>query len=140
NAPRLVSQPSFAATHGRLFIAYNASNSTIVGDPNSTSDIRLLFSPNAGASWSNPVTIAGATAANPQHVHPAISVDPEGEKVAVGFYTQLSNGQLRVDAGTGEIASEDGRVSLEDRGTRNVRPAFDPAPSKNPTPAAPSPT
>lgn len=88
NATRLVSQPSFAATHGRLFIAYNASNSAIFGHPNSTSDIRLLFSPNAGASWTNPVTIAEATAANPQHVHPAISVDPEGERVAVGFYTQ----------------------------------------------------
>ncbi|HKF18402.1 MAG TPA: sialidase family protein [Candidatus Dormibacteraeota bacterium] len=139
NATRLVSQPSFAATHGRLFIGYNASNSAIFGDPNSTSDIRLLFSPNAGATWSNPVTIAGATATNPQHVHPAISVDPEGERVAVGFYTQLSNGQLRVDAVGGEISSEDGRVSLEDRRMRHLSPAFDLIPSMNPIPTAANP-
>ena len=135
HATRLVSQPSFAATNGNLFIAYNASNSAIVGDPNSTSDIRLLVSHDAGASWSSPITVAAASANNPQHVHPAISVSSEGEQVSIGYYTQLSSGQLQVDAVRGEIGSEDGVATLEDRSVRHLSPTFDLTPSMNPNPA-----
>lgn len=135
HATRLVSQPSLAATDGKLFIAYNASNSAVVGDPNSTSDIRLLVSRDAGASWSSPITVAGATAANPQHVHPAISVSPEGEQVSIGYYTQLASGQLQVDAVGGEVDSENGAARLEDLNVRHLGPAFDLTPSMNPIPA-----
>ena len=135
NATRLISQPSFAATGGNLFIAYNASNSPTFGDPNSTSDIRLLVSPDAGASWSSPITIAGATAANPQHVHPAVTVNPGGGRVAVGYYTQLSNGQLRVDSVRGAIDLEGGQASLQGAQVRQLSPAFDLIPSNNPIPA-----
>jgi hypothetical protein len=70
--------------------------------------IRLLVSPDGGSSWQGPFTIAPATATRPQHVHPSISVDPEGQQVTVGYYAQLSSGQIQFDATTAEVGSSGG--------------------------------
>jgi hypothetical protein len=137
NATRLVSQPATAAVDGKVFIAYNASTSPNVGDPASTSEIRLLVSPNGGATWQGPFTIARATPGQPQHVHPSISVDSEGGQVTVGYYTQLASGKVRFDATTAEVNREDGRTTLGSRATAHLSPAFDLIPSNNPLPSPP---
>lgn len=134
NATRLIAQPSMAAVAGRLFIAYNASNSPIFGDPNSTSEIRLLFSPNGGDSWLSPATVAAATSAEPQHVHPALSTDVAGARVSIGYYTQQANGQLRVDAVSAVAVNIQNSLQLIAPQKRALSPAFDLIPSNNPTP------
>jgi hypothetical protein len=140
NATRLVSQPSTVVADGRVFIALNSSTSPNVGDPNSMSQILLLMSPNGGASWQGPFTVARATAARPQHVHPSISVDSEGRQVTVGYFTQLASGQVRFDAATAEVRTEGGKTSLSEKRSSALSPAFDLIPSNNPlpTPAFPA--
>jgi len=137
NATRLISQPAMAAVAGRLFIAFNASNSPVFGDPTSTSAIKLLFSPNGGGTWLNPLTVAPATAADPQHVHPAISTDLTGLRVTIGYYAQQANGQLRVDAVSGVAINNATDVALVGARTRSLSPAFDLMPSMNPLPTPP---
>ena len=133
-ATRLITQPATAVAGGRVFIALNSSTSPFFGDPASQSFIQLLVSPDGGGSWQGPFTIVPASAAQPQHVHPAISVDSEGEHVTVGYYSQLASGQLRVDAATGVIT---GGPTAKLRGVRSgsIGPAFDLIPSNTPVPA-----
>src|SRR5262249_21693054 len=99
-ATRLITQPNTVVANGRVFLVLNSSTSATVGDPNSMSFIQVLVSLDGGGSWKGPFTVAPATAAQPQHVHPSISVDPGGQQVTVGYYTQLANGKLRFDATT----------------------------------------
>jgi len=134
HATRLITQPSTAVANGRVFIALNSSTSAAFGDPNSQSFIRVLFSPDGGGSWQGPFTIAPATAAQPQHVHPALAVDSEGKHVTVGYYSQLAGGQLRVDAATGVITGAPS-ASLQGVRSGSVGPAFDLIPSNIPVPA-----
>jgi hypothetical protein len=134
NATRLISQPSMAAVAGRLFIAYNASTSPIFGDPTSRSEIRLLFSPNGGGTWLNPLTVAKATDASPQHVHPAISTDLVGARVTVGYYVQQADGKLRTEAVSGIAVNNRTDVTLLAQQTRSLSPASELIPSNNPTP------
>jgi hypothetical protein len=133
NATRLVSQPSMAAVAGRLFIAFNASNSPVFGDPASTSAIKLLLSPNNGGTWSSPLDVAPATSADPQHVHPAITTDLLGLRVSIGYFTQQADGKIRADATTGFVVNN----TLVARQTRALGPASDLAPTMNPLPTPP---
>ncbi len=135
HATRLVSQPAFAAVGNRLFIALNSSTSPVFGDPASSSEIRLLFSPNGGASWLTPLSLVPATAADPQHVHPAIATDPLGIRVTVGYYAQQADGQLRVDAVSGIPFASNGGVGLIGRDVRRLGPANELIPSNNLIPA-----
>jgi hypothetical protein len=137
NATRLITQPSTTVADGKVFIALNASTSPNVGDPASTSQILLLFSPDGGATWQGPFTVARATAAQPQHVHPAVSVNGSGSQVTIGYYTQLASGKLRVDALTGQIESGDGSTRLSEKKTAHLSPTFDLPPSNNPLPSPP---
>ena len=134
---RLITQPTTVVANGRVFIVLNSSTSGTFGDPNSQSFIRLLVSPDGGGSWQGPFTIAPATAARPQHVHPSISVDPEGQQVTVGYYAQLASGQIQFDATTAQVSSSNGRISVSDRASEHLGPAFDLIPSNNPLPAVP---
>jgi hypothetical protein len=136
NATRLITQPTTVVAGGRVFIVLNSSTSPVFGDPGSRSFIRVLASPNGGRTWQGPFTVAPATAAQPQHVHPSISVDREGEQVSVGYYTQLASGQIRFDAATEEVSSRHGVISLGDRRTASLGPANDLIPSNNPLPPA----
>jgi hypothetical protein len=137
NATRLVSQPSFAAVAGRLFIAYNASNSAVFGDPNSTSDIRLLLSPNGGGTWLNPLKVAPATAAAPQHVHPAITTDLVGLRVSIGYLVQQADGKVREDAVSGIAVNNGTDVQLLAKRTKALGPASELSPTNNPLPTPP---
>jgi hypothetical protein len=85
-ATGLVTQPTAAAAAGTLVLALNSSTSTIQGDPASLSEIRLLVSTDGGDSFSGPFAVAGATGADPQHVHPAVAIDKSGKKVQAVYY------------------------------------------------------
>jgi hypothetical protein len=133
-ATRLVTQPSTVVVGGRVFIAINSSTSAVSGDPGSRSQIRLLFSPDGGGSWRGPFTVVPATDAQPQHVHPAVSVDRAGHNVTIGYYTQLASGQLRVDAATTEIDADVASGGVQAPRSATLSPAFDLIPSNNPLP------
>jgi hypothetical protein len=137
NATRLITQPGTVVVGGRVFIVLNSSTSPTFGDPNSMSTIRLLFSPNGGATWEGPFTVARATTGQPQHVHPSVTVDPLGSVVTVGYYTQLATGQIRFQATTDLLAQGLAGASLTELDTAPLSPAFDLIPSNNPLPSPP---
>jgi hypothetical protein len=97
HATRLITQPAAGAVKGNFVFAVNSSTSPIFGDPTAGSIIRVVFSTNGGASFAPAVTIAASTAADPQHVHPAVSLSGNGEDLAVSFYVQQSDERLRTD-------------------------------------------
>jgi hypothetical protein len=138
NATRLITQPATAVVNGRVFVALNASSSPTFGDPNSTSSILLLFSPDGGATWQGPFTVAAASAAQPQHVHPSITVDRLGLRVTVGYYSQLASGQLRFDAASALVVGVRKALVVGLHNTA-VGPAFDLIPSNIPIPTAANP-
>lgn len=99
HATRLVTQPAAAVVGGHLWIALQTSTSPFFGDPNAGSQITLLYSPNGGRNWAPPRVIAPSTSADPQHVHPAISLTNDGDdrSAYVGYYVQGANTRLRTD-------------------------------------------
>ena len=136
HATRLITQPSTVVQDRRVYIAYNASTSPSFGDPNSRSEIRLLSSLDGGTTWRAPITIAGATAPEPQHVHPAVSINEDGNQVTVGYYSQLAGGQLQVNAATIGV-KHDGDFKDNDRAVNHLGPAFDLIPSNLALPSPP---
>jgi hypothetical protein len=96
-ATRLVSQPSAAAASGGFAFAMNTNGSPFFGDDSQGSSIRVVLSRDGGNTWST-ATIAASTAADPQHVHPALSLADNGSSGDVAFYVQQADGKLRVDA------------------------------------------
>ncbi len=138
DATRLVTQPMTAALNGTVAIAYNASNSPIFGDPASTSEIRMVFSRDGGNTWQGPSTVAAATSAEPQHVHPTISLRPSGQAFIadIGYYAQLANGQLQVDAASTHIVPTEPPTPVK---VTQLSPPFDLTPSNIPIPTAADP-
>jgi hypothetical protein len=98
HATRLVSQPSAAAAGGRFAFAVNSNRSPFFGDASQGSDIRVVSSRDGGRTWAPAATIAATSAADPQHVHPALATSEDGTRGHVAYYVQQANGQLRVDA------------------------------------------
>ena len=130
---RLITQPSAAAANGKLFIAFNSSTSPFFGDPDSRSEIRLLFSPDGGRTFFGPFTVAPATDADPQHVLPSVSVDKDGKHVSVAYYVQQLDERIRVDLATGEIKGGGRRFHAKSP-ARLSSVSFDLTPSNNPIP------
>ncbi len=133
-ATRLISQPAAAVQDGTIFIALNSSTSATFGDPAARSVIRLLASRDGGSSWRGPFLIAGATDAEPQHVHPAVTIGESVDVVTIGYYAQLADGRLRVDAVSAELGDSGNGVHLKGSAS-HLGPAFDLIPSNNPLPA-----
>lgn len=136
-ATRLITQPSAVAVRGRLFISINSSTSPVGGDPDSRSFIKLLYSLDGGATWGLPLTVVPATDAEPQHVHPAISADENGERIYVAYYTQQDDEQLRVDLVAGAVTATG--IRFEKTASRVSSVAFDLTPSNIPYPIAGNP-
>lgn len=130
---RLITQPSAAAAGGKLFIAFNSSTSAVSGDPGSRSEIHLLFSPDGGRTFARPLTVAAATGLDPQHVHPSLAADEEGENASVAYYVQQADGRVRVDLAS---VDADGSRIRAGRAARVSSVAFDLIPSNNPFPIA----
>ena len=135
NATRLISQPSATVRDGWITIAYNSSTSPVFGDPTSTSVIKAVMSFDGGVTWRGPFVVIPATAQQPQHVHPAIAI-AQGDHVGIGYYTQLANGQLRVEAANAELNRDTGLLGAVT--TSQLSPAFDLTPSNNPLAGAPT--
>ncbi|HXB70612.1 MAG TPA: sialidase family protein [Candidatus Acidoferrales bacterium] len=128
---RLITQPAAAASRGRLLIALQSSTSPFFGDPASGSEIKLLYSQDGGASWATPLSIAASTAANPQHVHPAIALDSKEDQAWITYYVQQADGRLRTDVTRVEI-DDNNRLKLDDTSGLSTQ-AFDLTPNNIPT-------
>jgi hypothetical protein len=125
-ATRLISQPAAAAERGRFVFAINSSTSPFFGDPSAGSLIRVVLSPDGGASWTAPLNVAPSTATDPQHVHPSLALGQNGNRVWVGYYVQQSDEKLRTDLATLHINGN--KLQLDQTtGLSNV--AFDLTPS-----------
>jgi len=135
-ATRLVTQPAAAAFRGRLLIALQTSTSPFFGDPTSGSEINVLYSDNGGSTWSDPLLIAPSTAADPQHVHPAIALGQNGNRPWVAYYVQSADGKLRTDVATLHVNGNHLRL---DGATHLSTAAFDLTPSNIPFPSATDP-
>lgn len=130
-ATRLVTQPATAAANGRLLIAFQSSTSPFSGDPTAGSTIKLLYSRDGGNTWAPTLTVAASTAADPQHVHPAIALDEVGESVFITYYTQQADTRLRTDVTSGKVEGK----HIELKGTTHLSTtAFDITPNNIPHP------
>jgi hypothetical protein len=96
-ATRLITQPAAAARNGAFVFALNTNGSPFFGDSSAGSEINAVYSKNGGVSWNAPVRVAAATAADPQHVHPAVSLAGDGGKLSVSYYVQQADQRLRTD-------------------------------------------
>ena len=133
---RLVTQPAAAAFDGRLLIALNASTSPFFADPSSGSEIDVLYSKDGGSTWAAPLRIAASSAADPQHVHPAVAISQNGQQAFVTYYAQQADGRLRTDIATLRVGHD--HVNLDETtGLSTV--AFDLTPSNIPHPVAGNP-
>jgi hypothetical protein len=96
-ATRLITQPHAAARNGAFVFVLNTNVSPFFGDSSAGSEINAIYSKNGGVTWNAPVRVAVATAADPQHVHPALSLSGDGAKLSVSYYVQQSDQRLRTD-------------------------------------------
>ena len=136
-ATRLVTQPAAAADRGRFFIALQSSTSPFFGDPSASSQIVALYSSDGGATWAAPIVVAPASVAEPQHVHPAVTLSQNGNRLNVAYYTQQGDSKVRTDVATLHV---DGTaLRLEGRGSLSAV-SFDLTPSNNPFPVAGNPS
>lgn len=136
NATRLQTQPAAAAARGRLFIALNSSTSPFSGDPSAQSQVIALFSRDGGATWAAPVVVAPPTVAEPQHVHPAVTLSQNGNRLNVAYYTQQVDSKLRTDVATLHV--DGNKVRVEGRGPLSSV-SFDMPPTNIPFPLATNP-
>jgi hypothetical protein len=124
-ATRLISQPHAVAARGTFAFVLNSNVSQFFGDDSQGSEINVVVSTNGGRSFTT-TRVAASTAADFQHVHPAISLSSDAQKLTVSYYVQQANRQLRTDVATLKI--DGGRVRL-----KKTRPlsstAFDLTPS-----------
>jgi hypothetical protein len=124
-ATRLITQPHAAAAKGAFVFVLNSSTSPFFGDPAAGSEINAVFSRDGGTTWSL-TRVVPSTTADPQHVHPALSLASDGGKLTVSYYVQQADSRLRTDAATLEI---EGRgLQLENRSPLSST-AFDLTPS-----------
>ncbi len=123
---RLISQPSTTVFGGRVFIALNSSTSPILWDPTAGSQIRVIYSPDGGKTWADPLIAAPSTTADPQHVHPSIAVADFGGSAAVGYYVQQGNEKLRTEVATLKVTGN--HLKVQDRSPLSSV-AFDLTPS-----------
>lgn len=133
HSSRLTIQPAFAASNGRLFLAYNSSDSPFFGDPSSGSNILLVTSKDGGNTWSGPRQVNPSVGGEPRHVYPAIAIGDGGESADVTFYTQHTDGSVDVDLVS--VRQDDGKVELS-YATRITDQSFDLVPSNIPIPTA----
>jgi hypothetical protein len=135
-ATRLITQPSAAASEGNLLLAFNSSTSPFFGDPTAGSEINVLYSNDGGASWAQRFQVAPSTAADPQHVHPAIALGAGAEKAFIGYYVQQADTKLRTDFATVRIGEKG--LRLKSRAPLSTK-TFDLTPSNIPFPLASNP-
>jgi len=130
-ATRLVTQPAAAAFRGRFLMAFHSSTSQTFSDPNAGSEINVLYSADGGATWAPPLKVARSTTDDPQHVHPAVVLTQNGNRLFVSYYVQQIDERLRTDVA--RLHVDGNHLRLEDT-DRLGSTAFDLTPSNNPFP------
>ena len=124
-ATRLITQPHAAAARGAFTFVVNRSTSASFGDPNAGSDIIAVFSRDGGLTWTSTRVVA-SSAADPQHVHPALLLSDDARKLTVSYYVQQADRRLRTDVATLKV--DGGRLRRDDVGGLSST-AFDLTPS-----------
>jgi hypothetical protein len=127
---RLTAQPALAVENGNVFMAYNASDSPLFGDPSSGSNIFLLRSTDGGQTWIGPQQVNPIVTGEPRHVYPAIAIQSGGQQVDISYYTQHGDGTVDLDlVSTGRSSN----FALG-KATRITSQSFDLVPSNIPIP------
>ena len=98
NATRLFTQPAIAAHRGKVYVAWNNSDSPAFGDPNSHSNIMFIMSSDGGDTWTDAIQVNPP--GDPHHIHPSLTLGEEDETVLITYYTQHSDGSLDLDLST----------------------------------------
>jgi hypothetical protein len=124
-ATRLITQPAAAAVKGAFMFVVNTSTSASFGDPSAGSEINAVYSPDGGHGWST-LKVAASTTADPQHVHPALSLSGDGHTANVSYYVQQSDSRLRTDIARLGVSGD--RLRLKDQSHLSST-AFDLTPS-----------
>jgi hypothetical protein len=96
-ASRLVTEADFAAQNGVLNLAWSNSTSSFFGDPTSGSNILFMRSTDGGTTWTTPMQVNPAAAADIHHVLPALSIDKHTKDVHIVYYTQHTDGTVDLD-------------------------------------------
>ncbi len=107
---RLITQPTFAARNGVLYLAWSQSTSQMFGDRNSHSNMLLIRSSDGGQTWSGPVQVNPSVATDVHHVMGALTVDADPIDVHVAYYTQHADETIDVDLAN----SHDGGATFPD--------------------------
>src|SRR5262249_1528521 len=99
---RLITQPQAVAEKGRFAFVLNTSTRQFFGDPSAGSVINAVFSRDGGLTWMT-TRVVDSTKADPQHVHPAISMSEAGNRLTISYYVQQPDERLRTDVATLKI-------------------------------------
>jgi hypothetical protein len=127
---RVYLQPSAVAEHGRVVIALNASTA----DAPEQLQILALYSTNGGTNWFPSFIAAPATAADPQHFHPALALAHNGHTLYLAYYVQQSDDKVRTELATFQL-TDSGLQLLSRKALSSV--AFDLRPCNIPSPFPP---
>jgi hypothetical protein len=118
HATRLVTQPAFFARAGRLYLAWNNSDSNMMGDNNAGSRILFIRSTDGGKTWSKPLQANPTRPNDLYHVLPSLTAEEASDtnEVSIAYYTQHTNGSIDVDM----VTSYDSGVTFAPGATRRL--------------------
>jgi hypothetical protein len=147
NATRILTQPTFAASNGVLYLAWSNSTSTFFGDPTGHSNIMFVRSDNGGQTWSHALQVNPTKTTDVHHIEPALTLSDQfvssnqwahalSHAVHILYYTQHTDGSIDVDL----VSSDDGGNSFQQDGLARVTStSFGLAPTNIPLPTATNP-
>ena len=138
HATRLITQPAFFARAGKLYLAWNNSNSKTVADNHSGSRILFIRSTNGGKSWSKQIQASPTRSADLYHVHPSLTAEEASDtnEVSISYYTQHTSGTVDVDM----VTSYDSGVTFVPSNRRRLTSThFSLPPTNIPTPSKANP-
>jgi hypothetical protein len=96
-ATRLITQPTFAARNGSLFLAWANSTSPVFGDPDGKSNILLVRSSDGGRTWTGPAQVNPTVSKDVHHVMGSLTLDTDPNDVHIAYYTQHDDDTIDVD-------------------------------------------
>jgi hypothetical protein len=138
HATRLITQPAFFARAGRLYLAWNNSNSNRIGDKNVGSRILFIRSNDGGKTWSKQIQANPSRSSDLYHVLPSLTAEESADtnEVRIAYYTQHTDGTVDVDL----AASNDGGATFPIAASRRLTTThFGLPPTNTPLPTAANP-